>query len=133
VYLIDSNIFLEILMQQENSEDCKELLREIAEGEINSMVSKFTVHGVQGMLTENTEALDNFMTNISSLVNLEIIQTSFEEEKHILELAKSRNLDFDDTLQYSVAKRENVDAIISFDSDFDKTDLERKEPEEILE
>lgn len=72
------------------------------------------------------------MTNISSLVNLELTQISFEEEKHILELAKSRNLDFDDAVQYLVAKRENIDAIISFDSDFDKTDLERKEPREIL-
>lgn len=132
MYLIDTNVFLEILMQQERSENCKKLLEKVAESDMNCLVSSFTVNGVEGMLIDELEALDKFMTNITSLVNLDVVKTSIEEEKHIIELAKSGNLDFDNALQYSVAKRENAEAIISFDSDFDKTDLERKEPEEII-
>lgn len=132
MYLIDSNIFLEILLQQEKSEQCKKLLAKVAEGELKTAVSKFTVHGIEGLLTEDPESLDKFMRNIASLINLKIIDTTFEEEKQFLELSKSNNLDFDDALQYSVAKRENVEAIISFDTDFDSTDLKRVEPEELI-
>jgi predicted nucleic acid-binding protein len=131
LYLIDSNIFLEILLQQEKSEQCKKLLAKIAKGELKTAVSKFTVHGIEGLLTEDPDSLDKFMRNIASLINLKIIDTTFEEEKQFLELSKSNNLDFDDALQYSVAKRENVEAIISFDTDFDSTDLKRVEPEDL--
>jgi predicted nucleic acid-binding protein len=133
MYLIDSNIFLEILLKQENKENCKEVLGNIAEGEMHAVVSKFTVHGIEGMLTEELDALDKFMTNITSLVNLEISDTTVEEEKQILEIAKKSKMDFDDALQYSVAKRENIGKIISYDTDFDNTDLKRVEPGELVE
>jgi predicted nucleic acid-binding protein len=132
LYLIDSNIFLEILMKQKKSEQCKELLNKIAQGEIRTIVSKFTVHGIEGMLTEDPEALETFLNNITSLVNLKVVNTDLEEEKQILELSKSTKMDFDDALQYSIAKRENIKAIISFDTDFDGTELKRVEPEELI-
>jgi predicted nucleic acid-binding protein len=40
-------------------------------------------------------------------------------------------LDFDDAYQYVVAQQHNL-VLISFDTDFDKTFLGRKSPEEIL-
>jgi len=132
MYLIDTNIFLEILLQQENSEECKKLLRGIARGELKAIVSIFTVHGVEGMLTDDLKSLDKFLTNIKSLVNLEVVETDIDEERQAISFARSENLDFDDALQYSVAKREDVEAIISYDPDFDRTDLERKKPGEIL-
>lgn len=132
MYLIDTNIFLEILLKQEDKEDCKDLLNKIAEGKINAVVTEFTVHGIEGILTEDSSALEKFLVNITSLVNLKVVGTDLKEEKQILELSKSMEMDFDDTLQYTVAKRENAEAIISYDTDFDKTDLERKEPDELL-
>ncbi|MFZ8805855.1 MAG: PIN domain-containing protein [Candidatus Calescibacterium sp.] len=45
---------------------------------------------------------------------------------------KRFNLDFDDAYQYVVAEKYNL-TIISFDSDFDRTELGRKTPREILE
>jgi predicted nucleic acid-binding protein len=133
MYLIDTNIFLEILLDQENKDDCKEILEKVAEGEVNTTVSKFTVHGIEGMLTDDLESLEKFMTNITSLVNLSISETDIQEEKQILEIAKNSEMDFDDALQYMVAKRENLDGIISYDTDFDSTDLERVTPGEIVE
>lgn len=40
------------------------------------------------------------------------------------------NLDFDDAYQYSIAMRNGLQ-IVSFDSDFDRTEKGRKTPEEI--
>lgn len=132
MYLIDTNIFLEVLIEQENSDNCKKLLESIAEGETEAAVSEFTVHGIEGMLTDNLEALDKFLTNVTSLINLNVAQTDTNEERQIVELAKSKNLDFDDALQYAVAKRENISTIVSYDTDFDKTDLERVKPEKVI-
>ncbi len=44
--------------------------------------------------------------------------------------AENYNLDFDDAYQYMLAKEYQLQ-IISFDKDFDKTKLGRKEPSEI--
>ena len=41
-------------------------------------------------------------------------------------------LDFDDAYQYEVAKRYDL-ALVSFDSDFDKTDLQRYLPQELID
>ncbi len=48
------------------------------------------------------------------------------------ELASRVGLDFDDGLQYYYAKKLGA-SIISFDKDFDKTDLKRLEPASLLE
>ena len=47
-------------------------------------------------------------------------------------MAPRFNLDFDDAYQYAVAERYGL-TIISFDSDFDRTERGRKTPEELLE
>ena len=40
-------------------------------------------------------------------------------------------LDFDDALHYATAKKHNL-TLVSFDQDFDRTDLPRKTPSDIL-
>jgi predicted nuclease of predicted toxin-antitoxin system len=43
----------------------------------------------------------------------------------------SGRLDFDDAYQCVIARRDNL-TLVSFDSDFDRTDLQRQTPAEIL-
>jgi len=47
-------------------------------------------------------------------------------------LTKRESLDFDDALQYYVAKRLGAEAIVSFDRHFDKLDVPRIEPSSLL-
>ena len=47
-------------------------------------------------------------------------------------LMKKLKLDFDDSLQYYVAKKLGVKAIVSYDKHFDKTDIQRKEPSDFI-
>ena len=49
----------------------------------------------------------------------------------VADRAQKFSLDFDDAYQYVAAEKYGL-AIISFDADFDRTDLERKTPEEVL-
>lgn len=133
MHLIDSNIFLEILQNQENKEDCKKVQGEIAEEEIHAAASKYTIHGIEGMLSEEPDALDKFMTNITSLMTLKIVETTMHQEKQILEIAINSEMDLDEGVQYLVAKKENIEKIISYDTDFDRTDLKRVEYGELVE
>jgi len=50
-----------------------------------------------------------------------------EEELVASELAGKVDLDFDDGLQYYYAKKAGIQ-IVSFDRDFDETDVKRVEP-----
>ena len=50
----------------------------------------------------------------------------------LAEMAPRFNLDFDDAYQYVVAERYGL-TIVSFNSDFDRTERGRKTPKDLLE
>ena len=58
---------------------------------------------------------------------LTVYQTSPTEEQQIVALTKKINLNFDDALQYYVARTLGA-VLVSFDKDFDRTDMKRVEP-----
>lgn len=49
----------------------------------------------------------------------------------LTKIAERFNLDFDDAYQYVAAEKYDL-VIVSFDADFDRTELQRKTPAEIL-
>lgn len=53
-----------------------------------------------------------------------------KDMKKVIEVIKEYNLDFDDAYQYFLAKNYNL-ILVSFDKDFDKTNIYRKTPEDI--
>ncbi len=61
-----------------------------------------------------------------------MVSLSYEDMGNVIEVSARFNLDFDDAYQYVVAEKYNL-TIISFDSDFDRTELGRKTPKEVLE
>jgi len=77
------------------------------------------------------ELVLKFLSEMIIWRGLIIVDSSTEDEIMACELASKVGLDFDDGLQYFYAKRLGVD-IVSLDKDFDKTDLRRLEPIDIL-
>jgi len=63
---------------------------------------------------------------------LSILSLSCEDMNRVIEVSTRFDLDFDDAYQYVVAEKYGL-TIISFDSDFDKTELGRRTPKEVLE
>lgn len=132
MYLIDTNIFLELFLDQENADSCEKLLNKIIKGELKAVTTRFTVHAVEGTLTEEPEVTERFLETLNSSIGIEVAETELREERQIAQRSTNHSLDFDDMLQHFVASRESVDAIISLDSDFDETELERVEPKEVI-
>ncbi|MCP5002722.1 MAG: type II toxin-antitoxin system VapC family toxin [Planctomycetes bacterium] len=133
MYLIDTNIFLEILLDQERSVECQKLLDGLQDREVIFYVSSFTIHSIEVILERNglCEPLMDFLYDIHKTKCLKRFDTNTLEELEAIKLSKKLNLDCDDAIQYYICKTYNF-KIVSFDKHFDSTDVERIEPNNII-
>ncbi|MGC9153109.1 MAG: type II toxin-antitoxin system VapC family toxin [Vulcanisaeta sp.] len=129
MYLIDANIFLEVLYRRSRWRECYEFLNKVKAGHIKAYVLRFTIHGISAVLGK-PDLVARFLSEIVTWRGLVIIDLPLEEEVMAAELAAKVDLDFDDGLHYYYAKRMGL-KIVSFDRDFDKTDIERLEPKDV--
>jgi hypothetical protein len=118
--LVDTNIFLEILLAQARADEAKELLRRV--GLHDFFISDFALHSIGLLLLRQRkpEVLRRFIVDM--VVNAGVIQLSLSplEMDDVITSATSFSLDFDDAYQYAVAQRYSLE-IVSFDGDFDRT------------
>jgi len=120
MYLIDTNIFLEILLSQEKGEKCKKFLEET---ENDIYISDFSLHSIGVILFKNNQE-DVFLEFLNDIfLNLEIITLSPRLYKNLLQRKKILNLDFDDAYQIEIAKEHNL-KIVTLDMDFKKIEGE---------
>lgn len=120
MYLIDSNIFLEILLEQEKSELCKNFLSE--QDPSSLFISRFSLYSI-GILLFNKRKSEIFNKFIAELVeNINVINLELDSLTEIKNIQEQFNLDFDDSYQYLVAKKLNL-KIVSFDKDFKNTGI----------
>ncbi len=135
MYLVDTNIFLEVMLKRGRSGECKELLRALRDGKVKGVVTDFTIHSIIVLLDrfQRLEALKGFLLSLRAYRGLYIYDTSIGCEVRAVDLAEETGLDMDDAIQYSVALAVNAEAIVSFDKDFNNLNIPRKEPREILE
>ena len=130
---VDTNIFLEILLGQEKSNESELFLKWAHQENLELVCSTFSIHAIEAIISNRKQLriLKNFLEDLVESKNISIHSTSIEEEKQIIMIAEQTHLDFDDALQYFVAKKAGCKIIVSFDAHFDKTDMERKTPNEI--
>jgi predicted nucleic acid-binding protein len=128
MYLVDANVFLELLYKRDRWRECCDYLNKVKAGIIKSYVLHFTLHGISAILGD-PKLVSRFLSEITTWRGLTVIDLSIDEEIVASELANSVGLDFDDGLQYYYAKKTGLQ-IVSFDRDFDKTDVKRVEPKD---
>jgi hypothetical protein len=130
-YLIDTNIFLEILLNQSHADEAKDFLRKADQHDF--FVSDFALHSIGLILLRRGkgETFRQFLTDI--IVNVGIVELSLSpvELDDVVDATVSFKLDFDDAYQYAIAERYGL-VIVSFDSDFDRTAKGRVRPMTIM-
>ncbi len=132
-YLIDTNIFLEVLLNQDNKESCLTLLKLIEKGEIRVIVTSFALHSI-AIILEKLKGIDyyrDFLEIITTSEGLMTYSTTPQDEIEICKISKRFNLTFDDSLHYFVTKTFKL-KLVSLDSDLDKTDIIRVHPEDVI-
>lgn len=131
MYLIDTNVWLERLLNQERSEEVHQLFDKISTE--NLYITDFAFHSIGVILCKlmKTEALKILVQDIFIDGGVNYLRLEPEDIEYLIEIIKQFNLDFDDAYQYTVAEKYGL-TIISFDTDFDHTERGRKTPIEVL-
>jgi len=130
--LLDTNIFLEVILDQERANEARTLLSEVEGHEF--FISDYSLHSIGLLLFRRGkhEVFRQFLKDMILGVGVAVITLSAQEMESLIEAAQRFGLDFDDAYQYAVAERYGL-TIVSFDSDFDRTERGRKTPEDLLE
>jgi predicted nucleic acid-binding protein len=130
-YLVDTNIWLELLLNQEKSEVVSEFLTIVPPTQL--FVSDFAIHSI-GVILSRLKKLDTLSMFLNDLfINGQIEQLSLEP-LDLIDVAnniKRFNLDFDDSYQFTVAEKFAM-TLVTFDKDFKVVGLKKKTPQEII-
>ncbi|MCK4478091.1 type II toxin-antitoxin system VapC family toxin [Candidatus Bathyarchaeota archaeon] len=131
MYLVDANIFLEVLLSRARKEECKKFLRSLRDGKKSGIVTDFTIHSIIVIMSglNRLNELKTFLLSLLAYKGLHVHYTTLTDEVKATELAIEQNLDMDDAIQYSSALSANAEAIISFDKHFNGLKIPRKEPQ----
>ena len=114
--LFDTNIFLEILLSQVKSAECKRLLNERI-GSIS--ITDFTLHSIGVILFRRNieKTFSCFAEDV--LPKIEIVSLSQESYTKLAIYKDDYGLDFDDAYQSAVAEERDY-SIVTMDKDFKK-------------
>ena len=127
MYLVDTNIWLEVLLEQEKTTESHEFL-EITESTFLH-ITDFSLYSIGIILTrlKKLDVLNKFVSDVIIESNVSIIRLNPEDIREIIKVEKKFGLDFDDSYQYVSAEKYDL-TIVSFDSDFEKTEKGRIMP-----
>ncbi|NJE60613.1 PIN domain-containing protein [Thermococcus sp. 21S7] len=131
MFLVDTNVFLEVLLEQANSKVAEEFLKKTPPELVH--VSDFTLYSIGIIMTRagKEEAFPGFVEDIIMNGGFTILRLPPLEFRGLVDAMKRFNLDFDDAYQYRLAELYNL-RIVSFDADFDGTELGRITPEQAI-
>ena len=115
-YLVDTNVFLEILLHQAGSKKCEAFLQNEPAA---AWISDFTLHSIGVLLfrQKRPELFHQFVAD--TLPQLTILSLSASGYAQLAEANQQHGLDFDDAYQFAVAC-ENDLAIATQDKDFQR-------------
>ncbi len=116
MFLFDTNIFLEIMLSQEKSADCKKALIDNIDF---ISISDFSLHSIGVILFRHKKekVFSSFVSDV--LPRIDIVSLSRESYQELSELKNDYNLDFDDAYQCKVAEERDL-TILTMDKDFER-------------
>jgi predicted nucleic acid-binding protein len=135
MYLVDTNVFLEVLLSGSRKDECKRFLDHIRNGRKKGVVTDFSIHSILVIMEGfgKRRALKVFLRSLLSYEGLSVYPTTLLDEVDAIDLSYETNLDLDDAIQYRVASALKVQGIVSFDKHFDGLEISRVEPIQILQ
>ncbi len=129
--LIDTNISLELLLNQQKAQICQDFLEKVRASVLEAVVSTFTIDSILielGKNHRNVKFMRIFLLSILSHKGLKIYTPTIDDRlKATAHLVFG--LDFEDALTLQCAISNNEKEIVSFDKDFDRIKvIKRIEP-----
>lgn len=130
-YLLDTNIWLERLLDQDRADEVKQLLDAVPSDRL--LVTDFSFHSIGVILLRLglPDALLNFTNDLFASGSVRLLNLESTDMERVVAVASEYRLDFDDAYQYVAAELNDV-PLVSFDSDFDNTALGRITPARVM-
>ena len=130
MYLIDTNIWLERLLDQERSGEVGSFFDRMPSNLL--FITDFSFHSI-GVIMGRLNRMNVYLNYIKDAFfygSVTIIRLEPDDMQHLVEVMDQFKLDFDDAYQYTAAEKLTL-TLVSFDGDFDSTELGRKMPDEV--
>jgi predicted nucleic acid-binding protein len=120
MYLVDTNIWLELLLEQDKWQEAKFFFENV--NAFNIHITEFSIYSIGIILSRYKKSgiFKDFITDLIYESQVDIIRLKGEDHFKIIEAMEKYSLDFDDAYQYVAALKMNL-KLVSFDTDFNKT------------
>jgi predicted nucleic acid-binding protein len=123
LYLIDANIFLELMLDQAKADECEKFLTLVHKDKREALVTDLTLDSVLIVLENKGRKpsdLRLFLSSIASYKGMTIYFLALSDRLGATRLMEDLKLDYEDSTVAQVAKRLSVEGVVSFDKDFDR-------------
>jgi len=130
MYLVDTNLILEVLLRQAKAEEVKQFFERASSQQL--FLTEFSLYSL-GVLLIRRNMHDIFLRAIEDLLftgGVTLLRLAPADLADIARRSQQFGLDFDDAYQYVTADKHNL-VIVSFDADFDRTERGRKQPHQV--
>ena len=131
MYLLDTNVWLERMLDQARSEEVGQLLDQVPSDRL--FITDFSLHSI-GVILHRLNRQDGFLRFVRDLFidgAVGLISLEPADMERLVDVIDRFGLDFDDAYQYVAAEMYGVE-LVSFDKDFDRTERGRITPGEIV-
>ena len=130
-YLIDTNVWLQVLRNRSRADDARRLLESVPP--IQMAVTDYAVHSIGLILARfgQLERYAPFLRDSRIGDRIAILSLTPTELGRVPEICQSQKLDFDDAYHYLAAEIHDLQ-VVSFDTDFDRTTRGRRIPADVL-
>lgn len=130
-YLIDTNVWLERLLDQEKSIVVSKLFDFIPADLL--LVSDFSIHSIGVILSrlKKYEVFEKFINDLFINGQIELLSLDSFDLLDVIENTRKYKLDFDDSYQFSIAQKFDL-TIVTFDKNFNIKGIKKKSPDDII-
>jgi predicted nucleic acid-binding protein len=121
--LIDTNIFLEVQLNQEKAQKASEILEAISKDIIQAYITDFSIDSIVIIMEHYNKSpteIKRFLVSLLAYKGLDFYKLSIFDKIKATEHMSSLPLDFDDACMYQAMQVLKITTIASFDTDFDK-------------
>lgn len=131
MYLVDTNVWLERLLDQDRSEEVGRFLDRTPSDEL--LVTDFGFHSIAIDLCrlKKKDLLLAFVQDAFVDGAVRLVHLRPHDTPRVLAVAADYKLDFDDAYHYVAAETRDL-PLVSFDADFDRTERGRITPNEAV-
>ena len=131
MFLVDSNVWLERLLDQERAGEVGEFLGSVEAAQL--LITEFSLYSIGIALCRlgKDEVFEDFVSDALVDSGVPRVRLDTQDFGQLLAARQQFRLDFDDAYQYVAAAKAGA-TIVSFDKDLDRTDRGRKTPAEAL-